>query len=133
MASSWLFRPKFLRPRVLSLIQRHWPQSPHFSMDSVVFSEQVGRGLAGCEVARLRGCEELSFSGLTGFFISCTMRPSSLWSFLPDVPLLVPRLPGLSLTASVHAKLEDSPEIKACRGARNNAKCEGKPRKRQRQ
>ena len=42
--------------------------------------------------------------------------------------------PGLSLTASVHAKLEeDSPEIKACRGARNNAKCEGKPRKRQRQ
>jgi hypothetical protein len=42
--------------------------------------------------------------------------------------------PGLSLTASVHAKLEeDSPEIKACRGARNKAKCEGKPRKRQRQ
>jgi hypothetical protein len=42
--------------------------------------------------------------------------------------------PGLSLTASVDAKLEeDSPEIKACRGARNDVKCEGKLRKRQRQ
>ena len=42
--------------------------------------------------------------------------------------------PGLGLTASVHAKLEeDSPEIKACRGARKNAKCEGKSTKGQRQ
>jgi len=40
----------------------------------------------------------------------------------------------LSLTASDLAKLEeDSPEIKACRGARNNAKCAGKSRKQQRQ
>ena len=31
---------------------RHGRCSASFPMDSVVFSEQVGRGLAGCEVAR---------------------------------------------------------------------------------
>jgi hypothetical protein len=102
-------------------------------MDSVVFSEQVGRGLAGCEgCTRLRGTV---FFGVDRFFHSLH-NPA-----LKSLELRAEMFPawfldslGLGLTASIHAKLEeDSPEIKACRGSRSNAKGEGKSRKRQRQ
>ena len=46
-----------------------------FSHEFGGFSEHIGRGLVGCEGP--------VFSGLTGFSIPCTMRPSSSWSFLP--------------------------------------------------
>ena len=97
-------------------------------MDSVVFSEQVGRGLAGCE-----GLRGTVFFGVDRFFDSLhNAALKSLELRAEMFPSWFLDSPGLSLTASVHAKLEeDSPEIKACRGAGRNVKGKGKSRKRQ--
>jgi hypothetical protein len=85
----------------------------------------------------LRGCGVAGtvFFGVDRFFHSLHNAALKSWELPAEMfPSWFLDSPGLSLTASVHAKLEeDSPEIEACRGVRNNAKCAGKSRKRERQ
>jgi len=52
-------------------------------MDSVVFSKQVGRGLAGCEVAR-----DCLFRGWPVFSFFAQCGPQVFGASCRDVPLL---------------------------------------------